>query len=334
MSVRQISNGNWQAMIRKKGFPTQSKVFRRKIDAQMWETEVLSGMNKGVFVSAKEAERTTLKELLERYLEECVPALSDPKREGNRVKKLMARPLALRIVATIRSTDIADFVKERQAEGVSGNTVRLDVAVLSKLFNLARSEWGFESLGNPVENVRRPKVNKGRERRLEEGEEDALLAAASDKLRPCISFALETAMRREEIASLTWENVDLGKRQAVLPKTKNGDRRTVLLSSRALEILKGLGAKGEGLVFGISADAITQAMEAARKKAGIEDLHFHDLRHEATSRLFENTDLDVMEIRSITGHRSLQMLARYSHLRSGRLAERLDGAARGRTEGR
>ena len=86
-----------------------------------------------------------------------------------------------------------------------------------------------------------------------------------------------------------------------------------------------MGPKGEGSVFGISADAITQAMEAARKKAGIEDLHFHDLRHEATSRLFEQTDLDVMESRSITGHKSLQMLARYSHLRTGRFADRLAG---------
>ncbi len=332
MSVRQIANGHWQVMVRKKGYPTQSKVFKKKTDAQMWENEILASMNKGVFTSAKEAERTTLQELLQRYLEECVPELSDPKRESNRVKKLMTRPLALRIVATIRSTDIADFVKERQAEGVSGNTVRLDVAVLSKLFNLARSEWGFESLSNPTENIRRPKVNKGRERRLEVGEEEALLAAASEKLRPCIAFALATAMRREEIASLNWANVDLVRRKALLPKTKNGDQRIVPLSSKAVEILESLCPRKEGYVFGISADAITQAMEAARKKAGIEDLHFHDLRHEATSRLFERTDLDIMEIRQITGHRSLQMLARYSHLRAERLAERLDGVGRGKAE--
>lgn len=76
-------------------------------------------------------------------------------------------------------------------------------------------------------------------------------------------------------------------------------------------------------------DAIIQAMEQARKKAGLQDLHFHDLRHEAISRLFENTDLDVMEIKTISGHRSMQMLARYSHLRAHRLADRLAGARRG-----
>ncbi len=328
MAIWQISNGHWQAMIRKKGYPTQSKVFAKKTDAQMWETEVLSGMNKGVFVSAKEAEKTTLKELLRRYLDECVPELADPKREGNRVKAMMARPIAKMIVASVRSADIAEFIKSRQAEGVGGNTIRLDIALISRVFNLARAEWGLESLTNPTEHVRRPKVARGRERRLEAGEEEKLLAAASEKLRPCISFALETAMRREEIASLAWENVNFSKKCALLPKTKNGERRTVPLSPRAIEILKSLGPKDDGSVFGISADAITQATEAARKKAGIENLHFHDLRHEATSRLFENTDLDVMEIRQITGHKNLQMLARYSHLRTDRLAGRLAGARR------
>ena len=149
-----------------------------------------------------------------------------------------------------------------------------------------------------------------------------MLAAASEKLRPCIAFTLETAMRREEIASLAWENVSTAKRSALLPKTKNGERRTVPLSPKALEILETMEPKGEGSVFGISADAITQAMEAARKKAGIEVLHFHDLRHEATSRLFENTDLDMTAIRKVTGHKTLQMLARYIHLRDDRIAMR------------
>jgi integrase len=142
-------------------------------------------------------------------------------------------------------------------------------------------------------------------------------------------------MRREEISRLTWDNVDLGKSSAHLPKTKNGEARTIPLSPSAIEILQRMkfenidtesSIQHNILVFGMSKDAITQAMEKARTKAGIENLHFHDLRHEATSRLFENTDLDVMEIRVITGHKNLQMLARYTHLRTARLVERLAGA--------
>ena len=136
-------------------------------------------------------------------------------------------------------------------------------------------------------------------------------------------------MRREEIAGLTWDRVNLQRRTVYLPRTKNGEQRLVPLSPRALAVLRQAGPKDSGLVFGMSADAISAAMIDTRHRAGIRDLRFHDLRHEATSRLFEQTDLDVMEIKSITGHKSLQMLARYSHLRTERLVARLDGTRRG-----
>jgi integrase len=139
-------------------------------------------------------------------------------------------------------------------------------------------------------------------------------------------------MRREEISNLRWSNIDLERRTATLYETKNGETRTTPLSPLALEILGRLKAESDGRedrVFTQSPSAITQAMRRACKNAGLINLHFHDLRHEATSRLFENTDLDLMEIRSITGHKTLQMLARYSHLRMDRLADRLAGAKRG-----
>jgi integrase len=200
------------------------------------------------------------------------------------------------------------------------------------LFNLAISDWGMESLINPVTRVSKPKVSKGRERRLEEGEEDKLLAATNPEMVQIIRLALETAMRREELSNLRWSDIDLERRTATLYVTKNGETRTTPLSPRALEILRFLkaGPNGQGeRVFTQSPSAITQAMQRACKTAGLADLRFHDLRHEATSRLFENTDLDLMEIRSITGHKTLQMLARYSHLRMDRLADRLAGARRG-----
>ena len=93
-------------------------------------------------------------------------------------------------------------------------------------------------------------------------------------------------------------------------------------------ILQGIENKGES-IFGVTGLYITHTFIKVCKSAEIEGLTFHDLRHEATSRLFENTDLDIMEIKSITGHKTLQMLARYSHLRTHRLVDRLTGAKRG-----
>jgi len=329
-TIRKRGNLQWEARIRRKGYPVTCKTFETKGDAETWARVIEGEMDRGIFVSRIEAESTTLTEALDRYKDEYIPRLAQQEREKNRILFLQKRSLATRFLASIRGKDIADFIKEREKEGVGANTIRLDLALLSRVFEVASTDWGMESLSNPVKKVNKPKLPGGRTRRLEGKEEARLLSACSTIFGPVVQFALETAMRREEISRLTWENVDLERRSAHLPKTKNGEARTIPLSFAALNILLGVLDKGEksGSVFGMAPDAITQAMEKARTRAGIENLHFHDLRHEATSRLFENTDLDLMEIRAITGHKSMQMLARYTHLRTARLADRLAGMGR------
>ncbi|MDD2464468.1 MAG: site-specific integrase [Desulfobulbus sp.] len=320
----------WRVLIRRRGYPRVSKTFETKADAEAWARQIESEMDRKVFISRAEAEQHTLSECLDRYIEEYIPRLKHGKREADRARALQRRPIAHRIMATIRAKDIADFRREREAENVSGNTIRLDFALLSKLFNYARSDWGMESLQNPVELAAKPKPSRGRDRRLEKGEEDKLLKAASPIFQAVILFALATAMRREEIASLQWKNVSITNRYVYLPETKNSEARTVPLSATALDILKTLSpSEGEERVFGMTADQITDTMKRVRKKAELSNIRFHDLRHEATSRFFENTDLDVMEIKAITGHKTLQMLARYTHLRTALLADRLNGAKRG-----
>jgi len=320
----------WRARIRRRGYPTVSKTFETKADAEAWARQIESEMDRKVFISRAEAEQYTLSECLDRYIEEYIPRLKHGKREVDRARALQRRPIAHRIMATIRAKDIADYRRERESENVSGNTIRLDFALLSKLFNYARSDWGMESLQNPVELAAKPKPSKGRDRRLEKGEEEKLLKASSPIFQAVILFALATAMRREEIASLQWKNVSINSRYVYLPETKNAEARTVPLSTTALDILRTLpSAEREERVFGMTADQITDTMKRVRKKAELSNIRFHDLRHEATSRFFENTDLDVMEIKAITGHKTLQMLARYTHLRTALLANRLDGAKRG-----
>jgi integrase len=130
-------------------------------------------------------------------------------------------------------------------------------------------------------------------------------------------------MRRGELLSLEWVNVDLNKRTALLPITKNGDSRGVPLSSRALAVPRSLPPLTTGRVFGeLTADALKLSFRRAMRRAGITGLRFHDPRHEATSRLFEK-GLNVMEVASVTGHKTLQMLKRYTHLNAVDLAARL-----------
>ena len=315
----------WQALVRRRGYPQQTRTFDTKAKAEDWASVLESEMARGVFVSRAEAENTTLREALDRYQREIVPGKKNADREGRRVKGLQARTLARRSMASIQGKDIAAFMQQRQAEGAGPNTVRLDLALLSHLFNVARAEWGMASLANPVEMVRKPKLPGGRTRRLVDDELPRLLAAAhvyGGEIGPLITWAIETAMRRGEIAAMRWDHLDRKARVLLIPETKNGTPRRVPLSTVALGVLDGLPRRIDGRVWGMRPDSISQAFERVCKAAGIEGLTFHDLRHEATSRLFEK-GLNPMEVAAITGHKTLQMLKRYTHLRAEDLVGRL-----------
>ena len=327
-TIRKRGEYQWQAMIRRKGHAPQSRTFENRKDAEAWARKTESEMDRGVFITLGEAEHTTLGEALERYAREISMHKRSGRQEQYRIAMLRRDPLSPRFLATIRGKDVADYRDRRLAAGLSGNAVRLELAIISHLYNVARREWGMEGLPNPVQVVRKPQP-KSRERRLRAGEAGALLAASDSPLQEIIVWALETAMRRAEITGLRWDHIDLRRRTAHLPETKNGTPRTVPLSPGALEVLRDLPRRLDGKVFPLAPSTVSHSFAIACKNAGIEDLHFHDLRHEATSRLFERTDLDLMEIRQITGHKTLQMLARYTHPRADRIADRLAGAKRG-----
>jgi integrase len=315
----------WQAKVRRKGQPPICRTFETRAMAEGWARSVEREMDLNTFIPRSDADHVTLAEALDRFESEYLPQLKHSDRYASRIAKLKRRPIAARILTQIKSHTIADFIRERQAEGVGPNTIRLDLALLSRLFNIARLGWNMENLSNPVLGVPRPRLPRGRERRFEPGEEERLLAAATPRLRPIILFALETAMRREEISNLEWKHIDFNRKTAFSEDTKNGESRSVPLSPAALEILISMPRHISGKVFNMSPEAITGAVYRICIKAHIDDFSLHDLRHEATSRLFENTDLDVMEIKMITGHKSLQMLSRYTHLNAHRLVDRLAG---------
>ncbi|GAB6068873.1 hypothetical protein JCM13664_21940 [Methylothermus subterraneus] len=225
------------------------------------------------------------------------------------------------------ATKIAAYRDARLADGVSGETVRKELALLSKPIKTAMREWGIALPGNPVANVSKPPPSKPRDRRLKEGEEAQLLASLdrcrNRYRRPLVELAIETAMRQGELLSLQWENIDLKRRIAYLPETKNGEARAVPLSSRAVAILQSLPRSIDGRVFPISQGLVVQAWGHAVKRAGLDDPRFHDLRHKALSRLAERGDLSVLELAQISGHKTLQMLKRYTHLQAEKLARKL-----------
>jgi len=324
----------WQVQIIRLGFPSQYRTFDTKGEAEAWARRVEGEMDAGSWQDRSEGDRTTIKEAFERYIIEIIPHKADSARRGeiNRIRQLQRSPLANVALSRLKGKDVADYIRHRERGGAGANTIRHDLNSLSHLYTVAMTAWGISYLVNPVPLAKaaRPKIPSGRERRLVGDEEARILAAASPEFGPVIRFALAAAMRRGEIAELRWDQVDLPRRCLILGSavTKNRTARGVPLSPAALDVLKTIPRRLSGSVFGMTVNAISLAWKRTVKKAGIEGLTFHDLRHEAISRLFEDTDLDVMEIRAISGHKTLQMLARYTHLRTHRLADRLAGMGR------
>ena len=322
-SIARRGNLQWRARVRIKGYPVQTRTFETRTDAETWAKITESEMVRGVFVSRKEAENTTLDEALERYEREVSSRKKGYGREKTRIKNWKEHDLARRSLASIRGSDIAKYRDARTQSGYASNTVRLELAVLSHLFETARKEWGMEGLSNPVKSIRMPSPPEGRDRRLKPGELEKLLDNSPEELGRIIRFALETGMRRSEIAGMTWEHVDLKKRVVTLSETKNGTKRIVPLSQESLRILSDIPRRIDGKVWGLGPDAISHDFAQACHKSEIEGLTFHDLRHEATSRFFEK-GLNPMQVAAITGHKTLQMLKRYTHLRAEDLAELLN----------
>jgi integrase len=316
----------WRVKVRRVGLPAQTKTFDNRTHAQQWARSVESDLDKGIVVDRRTAQRLSLAEVLERYRREVTPTKRGSADENLRLKAMAQRPFARIRMSALTSSQLAAYRDER-LKVVSGATVNREFSVLSHAIDTARREWDVYLPTNPCTLVRRPPQGRPRDRRLQGDEEKRLLTAcrgARNKwLAHFVALAIETGMRRSELLGLLWDNVDLERRTAFLPVTKNGESRGVPLSSRAVEVLRALPSSTNGRVFGeLTREALKQSFNRAARRAGITGLRVHDLRHEATSRFFEK-GLNVMEVASVTGHKTLQMLKRYTHLSVTDLATRL-----------
>ncbi len=277
--------------------------------------------------------KITLSAALTKYYDTVSVHKRGHQQEFWRISVIKRHPLTQKMMDEVTTVDIATYrderlsqVNPRTGKPISGNTVRLELALLSALYNLAKVEWGT-CRANPVEAVRKPKPSPGRDRRLTSSEERRLsryFQARNAELYTIFHLALETSMRQGEMLALRWEHIDLQHGVAHLPVTKNGSPRDVPLSRRARSLLQQLPVQISGPVFNYKSSGFKSAWRAALQSLKIENLHFHDLRHEAISRLFELGTLNVMEVAAISGHKSLNMLKRYTHLRAYQLVSKLD----------
>ncbi len=323
--------------VRLKGYPPQTATFERLTDARKWAQSTESAIREGRHFKTVEAKRHTLADLIERYTRDVLPKKRDGKRQATQLA-WWNEQLGFRLLADITSALIAEHRDRLAATLVPGSKTRSPasvvrhLAVLSHAFSIAVREWGWLE-DNPCRKVTRPKEPCGRVRFLSDDERERLLKACRESASPhlyhAVVLSLSTGARQGEILGLCWRQVNLKRGLITLDdpeRIKNGERRSLPLTGLAQELLKERSKVrriDNDFVFpnrqGDGATDLRDAWEYAIQKAGIENFRWHDLRHSAASYLAMN-GATLAEIAEVLGHKTLQMVKRYSHLSDSHVA--------------
>lgn len=325
-TIRKRGN-RWHAQVRRHGCQTTKSFLSRK-DAEAWsrQTEVQIDQ-RSLPQDPRQLQRYTLGDLVIRYRDTVTPLKKAAKVETTVLNAFLRHPICSKRLSDLGQGDFASYRDDRLKQ-VKPRSLQRMLSPIQNLFEVARDEWGLPIKENPVSKLRIVCESNRRERRLRDGELDRIIQAAGKTrnglILPIILFAIHTGLRRSEILTARWDHVDTCNRLLSLPRTKNGHSRSVPLSLGAVAVLHDLERRSDhGRIFPVTTNGFRLAWERLVRRAGIEDLHFHDLRHEAISRFFE-MGLAIPEVALLSGHRDVRMLLRYGHGQSRRVLEQMD----------
>jgi site-specific recombinase XerD len=313
---------NWaRAVERAIDQATHEKPFQKEawLHSKIEEAEAQANMYGSDFTRSPNR-AWTLGRALDHYLQTVTPHKKGAAAEERLIKWWKKHPLAEKPLVSITTTEIDDFIRERTNEGRAKQTIRNSVNLISNLYKIAREDWKM-NIKNPCSDAKKPKGQKERKRRLREGEEERICQELHKKklgteMIDYFYFSISTGLRRGEGLLLKKKNhiiVD-GIPYAQTWDSKNGDWRNVVLTSQADEILtrRGEGLDPEDRLFTLSSGQVEWNWRDVKRKAGIQDLHWHDLRHEAISR-FVAMGLNIAELKEQSGHRTERILLKYIH---------------------
>lgn len=324
MATYRKRGGKWAAEVRVKG-ACRSKTFPTKLEAQRWavDLEHQLGKHPGVAVSH------SLREAMQRYAKEVSPTKKGVRWEVVRLEKLQRDEIADIMLSDLRRHDIQSWI-DRQT--ISAGSINRELTLIAAVLREARVQWKWLA-ENPLLDVKRPKQPAPRDRLISDNEMERLLRALEydedlpirtmrQEMAVAFLLALETAMRQGELWALDWSRVFLKRRFVTLPDTKNGMRRDVALSLRAVELLEKLKPEKTGAVFKCDQASAATIFRRAIEMAGIKNLTFHDSRHTAITRLARK--LDVLDLARMVGHRDIRSLQIYYNASAEDIATRLD----------
>lgn len=328
----------YRVLVRLKGFPTQSASFTRKTDAKKWAAQTESAIREGRHFKTVESKRHTLAQAIDRYIKNVLAKRPQTLRDRKRHLDWWKQQMGEYVLADINPALIAERRDQLASETTARNklrspaTVNRYLAALSHLFTVAMKEWGWADK-NPLTKVMKQKEPRGRVRFLSDDERSRLLQACEQSdsayLYLIVILCLSTGARKMEIMNLTWDDVDFNRGVMTLHETKNGERRVLPLVGKAKDLLlahASIKHPHSSLLFPSKYHNhqkpvdIRSAWERALEQAEIKDFRFHDLRHSAASYLAMN-GATLAEIAEVLGHKTLQMVKRYTHLSEAHTAK-------------
>ena len=336
-TYRKLQSGRHQFIVRRRGYPDVSKTFAKKTVGERWARDVETQMFKGEYEDDSHGKSVRFKTLTSRFRAEIIDPMDDrPSKYTDRSRlKILEDYFGRMFVDSITKKIVTDYALDR-LKTCSSSTVARELTMIDTVLHRARDVWHMRLRASPVAEVKRKLrrsgdmgVEKVRDRRVTADEYAAIKSCKtrSDTLiRELVLVAIETAMRRSELADLQWGDLDLDKGLATIRRSKTDRKsettgRTIPLTGEAISILKGI-QRDEGSVFRMNAYSMTQAFVRLMKRLEIEDLRLHDLRHEAVSRLFE-MGLDMREVALVSGHKDWRSLKRYTHPRAEDIVAKL-----------
>ena len=314
MSTIRKRDNKYQVQVRVQG-QILTKSFFKLTDARRWgiinENKILLGTELQTL-----NKKLSLGDLINRYKLEITPLKKGCERENQRLNRLLKESIINKKVYVLNTSDFLEFKLKRIKDG--NRTCAYDLALLHHIYNTAIKQWCYPIQHNPLSNIQKPRCNPPRERRLNDNEAKYILnhQFKNNNMNNIIELAIETGMRRSEILSITKD--DIKDNCIYLSDTKNNSPRKIPLTKKVKEIIK-----KSILPYSISSNAVRLNWYRMTKRAGIVDLHFHDLRHEAISRFFEK-GLSIPEVSLISGHKDVRQLMRYTHLKIEGLINKLN----------
>lgn len=333
----------YRAIIRRAGYATMTATFGTREEADFWAAGIEKAINEKRDVTGGEVTLATpVRAMLAKFVREVTPTKRGARQETQMINALLERfrvfdktladfgPRDLEAVIAARLKGSADYPPVNPA------TVRRELGMLSGAFNHAIKKWHVAIAVNPCSMVDRPKSNPHRTHRISDAlraevclslgyREGETPVTRSQWVAWSFCFALATCMRRGEVLGARWEHYD-GNKTLFLPATKNGEARNVSINAKARALLALVENKGSGPVVPVNVSTFANIWNKAKKGTSREWLHFHDTRHEGTTR-YSKVCPTVLHLQKITGHKDIRSLEIYFHPETGEIADLMDQAA-------